>query len=890
MVDIFDNLIDGKKIQRQTTSKPQGINLQEAKYIYNVMSDIYFTVRNATKQLGIDEAISNRKSGEMVIEQMRNVKKTAFEPVEKIFLNADRLARKYTGYDANSELYRHIKELNKGSRKKDMFVMKSEKMFAEYVDEHRKEYTDFVGKQIEVKYKDNAGNDKTVKLTKAQALEIIMCWKRELQPNSNLSHLQLGGVTIYDAKALSKGKYIVSQDIHNVNPSLIVALQNEMGEFENGYRAIAEKFFNEVSKDAINETMQVLKHRNVANSKYYIPFAVDRNYVRGEIEGLKYDSTLENKGMLKDTVVDAPQPLLISGLNLTVANHINEVGNIYGLAIPIRNFNKMWNVQMKGRDKSTPIDSVKNRIEKTWGKDSVKFFEQILTDLQTKNKNRATEKEINSLINKVRSNMISTALVGSISVVIKQAASYSTAGVMLSQTFLNKALAKYSAKLAKPSYYKNLCETIDKYTAQHYNRRKGLSMVEVADMNNSIISQKLPTALNPAKWIQGMDCLTTALLWKACEEEIKAKNKNIEINDEFYKQVASLYDDVIENTQPMYDIMHRAEVQKTNNQLIKSVFMFKTQPLQNSGIIYDSLHNAKVNGDIKTLAKALLSQSQSALIFATMTFLASLALHKRKRYTDENDEVTMDSILQQILTDAGGVGINLVLPLGGDIVSNLLGNIESGSSYDVLSDNVVSVVNDFFSAVSDLTTFCNKEIKDAKYREMNKNKLIDALYNVFVSGAGLFKGIPVKNIMNIKDGIVSYLNDITTGTNSFFESDSNSRENKDLAISYGNYYNAGKMDKANEQLKAIYIREKNKQIEKGEDEYSAGKKAMAKVRTTLSYTYKEDYQKACFDNDEAEKNRIMKMLYDSGYMVYEHKTLYTVLKEWEENAEEDLAK
>lgn len=88
----------------------------------------------------------------------------------------------------------------------------------------------------------------------------------------------------------------------------------------------------------------------------------------------------------------------------------------------------------------------------------------------------------------------------------------------------------------------------------------------------------------------------------------------------------------------------------------------------------------------------------------------------------------------------------------------------------------------------------------------------------------------------------------------------------------------------------LYIREKNKQIEKGEDEYSAGKKAMAKVRTTLSYTYKEDYQKACFDNDEAEKNRIMKMLYDSGYMVYEHKTLYTVLKEWEENAEEDLAK
>lgn len=900
----------GKKIQRKN-GKNLGLTLEEATDIYNILHDVYYTIKDATRQLATADNISNYESGCKVIADNNNLtdkQRSALIAVESQFLSAMRLSRVYTGYNHDSELMRHMYALEEGARKKNMFRMTAEKPIIEYAEKNAKAFDSFRHDVITVEYETNDGNTKTVKMTKSQGLQILMSWSREHQPNSNLSHLERGGVTLLDPEQLKKGNkkkaFERRTTIRNVNMSLISAIESKMGEFEHGYRKLAETFFNEVAKEYINETSRILKHRDIATSDYYIPFSVNKDFVKNEIDGLKYDATIEGMGMLKSTVRNAPQPINISGVEQVISRHIEDVGNIYGFAVPIRNFNKMMNIKQFETDSngnSVPVTSVRDSMRNAWKSDApVKFFEQVTKDLQTsRSAKNATEEVINDLISTVRQNMITAALVGSISVVIKQAASYPTAGYILSSSSLNKALGKQLGGVLLFKNYSNIIDEIDKYTATHYMRRIGLSSMEIAELGESWISKKLPTKLNPAKWIQGMDCATTALLWEACKEEIngnyrKAGNASNISSEEYFKEVANLYDKVIEQTQPMYDSLHRAEVQKTSHEGFKSVFMFKTQPLQNSGIVFDAVQDAVNNkGDkqlTKNVVKAVSSQIVSAFVFAAMTFAAGLMLRKKKRYADENDEVTVSSIFSRIMTDTGETLFGVVVPIFGSEIITGIEDSFTGKSNDILTDNVVQMAVDFWNSGSSFIDTSVKAIQQAyDGGGFNGEKLFVAFKDLAIDGLALFKGIPLNNYLNILNSVTSRITDMFTGHNSFFGSSSD-RQPKEYALSYGKLYLNGNTEKANQQLAALYQEKYDEQIAKGKTSSEAQKAANTSVRTALTNAYKLEYQKAFYHNDKAKQEEIANILLASGYMKWDGKSLSTVLSDWRKSAQEDIEK
>ena len=63
---------------------------------------------------------------------------------------------------------------------------------------------------------------------------------------------------------------------------------------------------------------------------------------------------------------------------------------------------------------------------------------------------------------------------------------------------------------------------------------------------------------------------------------------NVKGISSYWKQVAELYNRVIMDTQPMYDVLHRTELMKKNNKFISGLLMFKTVPFQQFGIVADS--------------------------------------------------------------------------------------------------------------------------------------------------------------------------------------------------------------------------------------------------------------------------------------------------------------
>lgn len=910
--DYLDDRLEGVKIKKQTQGESliEGLTHEEAKEIEQIVKDVYNATRDAVKQIGRQDAITNYESGLRIINQTRelgDVKLNVMDSLLDQVLSPMRLMARYTGYNADAELMYHINALNEGTEKYNMFKMLAEKPLNDFIKENPKEYENFKNDVVEIKYRDNKNVVQTVKMTKSQGLQILMSWTREHTEDSHLDHMERGGVTMLDAEQISKGNYEKAfaqrKTIRGINLGFISAVQSQMGEFENHYRELAETLFNEVSNAYINDTSAILLHRDIATEKYYIPFAVNKDFLSTEIDGLKYDATIVNKGMLKATKRNAPQALNIAGLDSVISKHIRDVGQYYGYAVPIRNLNKALNVKMFETNENgnkIATDSVRNALRETFNSDKpIQFIEQVMTDLQTSRKsNSQTEKAINKIVRAVRDNMITSALKGSVSVVIKQGASLYTASSILSMRSVSVGAVKGIQQIARKGGWKQLTDEIDAHTAGHYMRRIGLSSMEIEAMKDSWLGKKLPTALNPAKWIQGTDCITTALHWVATKEEVsrlyKEQGKADQIgSDEYFDEVTKLYDQILEETQPMYDSLHRGEIQKNSNELLKSVFMFKTQPLQNTGILYDAIMDYQANKGNeslraekkKKLAKAVSSQMVSAFTFVAMTFIASLALHKPERYKDENDEVTLSSIIKRMGIDWLETGASVLVPIGGSEIASYIENQINGKDYDFASDNVVSMLNDFTSSIGDFNEKCIVALAKG---EFDLGEATSAFWGLSVDALALFKGFPLKNYGNIINGVFKNIGDAISGNNTYFGSEGGRKGSE-----YANSYDAlidNNPEKAKQQLETLYNEKYEEQIAKGESTTEAKKKAQTSVRTALTTQYKKEYQKAFLNNDRDKMQKISKKLQKSGYMKWDGKSLSTVLGEWTKSAQEDLSK
>ena len=900
LAQLLDNRLeqlDGRPITKKT------ISLREANDIYNVLFEIYHTVQDATKQLGREDKRTNLSSGAQIDEDMKGAKKfadkTKLENYKDKFksnvLNGVRLSRYYSGYNDNSEIMYHVNALNEGQRKANVYKMNAEKKFLELTEKRKKDYKRSLSEVVEVKYKLNNGKDASVKLTRMTALQALMTWTRE-QTSSNLVHMERSGMVLPDADLMAKGKVKEALEkstrVDRVNTSLVVALENTLTDFEQDYRAIAEEYFNKYAKKAINEVSNVIKHRSIAMSEYYIPITVDSNYLVNELEELKFDATLEGMGMLKSTVPRSNLPIIMTSLNNVIARHINDTSKLYGLAIPTRNFKKALNVSFTDTNENgdkIKTGSVRDTIKQVWGDRANDFFNRLIADLESsRNKDNNANKDIQKAIGGLRKAMVIKTLTGNISVVIKQAASYPTAGLYLNTSSLMKELAK-AANLVKPGNYQKLIDEIDEHTAQHYMRRLGMSQPEINEFLNSW-ARNIPTALNPAKWIQGVDCLTTALLWNATKEDVKSqyqKSGKAVNTDEYWKDVTDLYDKVIEDTQPMYDSLHRSELQKNTNEVWKSVFMFKTQPLQNTGIIYDSIGNAmahpKDKAAFKTATKAVTSQVVSLSVFAGMSFAAALLLNRLRRYKDDDGELTLESIMKTIFHDMLINGAGVFEPLfGNEIAEFIESTITKKGRYDTFSMPVVDMLNDTISAIQTTYDEVVKDIDRVKHGvPINTEKLFQTFKDDLIEVTGLF-GIPAQNISNLLNAFLSRV-----GINILAQQDN--RRARDYIKSYGDNYLNGNTEKAKEQLKTLYKQEYDKNILKGKERDEAHKAAFSSVRSKLSSTYKLDYQKAFLSGDDKTQTDITNILSKSGYMVFEKsRMLSDVLSDWRENAKKDV--
>ena len=845
-----------EQLAKRLGGKPvRDLTLTELQDVHSVLRDIQTMLRNAKYQIGQAERITNYAVGESIIRDMekipeRTVAERAMDTTSRLTISTLRNIRRLTMYNDNSQLVRLFDALNDGIKKKNRFMMECDKLFERFLGKRFRKAAGLIKSY-------NVGT-RTFKMTEMEAIQLVLTWEREA--HGETSHLAKGGFIIPNHYLLKKGKFkdafLKGTTYSHVQQSEIDAIQRTFDKWALDYKAaVKNEFFNGIAKNAINNTTLQLKGRAVALTPDYVTVEVDKNSVVTELEGVKLDATIEGMGMLKSVVKGASNPVIIRGVHSLVESHIERVGQLYGLAIPIRNFNKAYNVKTVDG-----TSSVRGAIGKTWSAADLEMIEQAISDLQTPRKRADV---FDKIVRKATSSFVKAKLLSNISVTIKQAASYSTAGLYLSQ----KALFPYQTTVVglfvsnKSKFAKKLFAEIDEHTAEHYIRRKGMSMQEVntiAKDNSKIVrgmDEYLPDAANPLKWIQNMDVATTAALWLATKKQVALDGMKT-TDPGYWDAVTSLYEKVIEETQPMYDTLHRPEVQKTPNEIVRGVLMFRTQPLQNTGILYDAfgeLNQAVKSKDAewvkrarKKAAMAVGSQLASLAVFSVMTLLAAAARNRLMRYLDDEDELTIQSIMLRVLGDMATNGAGLLIPIGGNELAELVERQVTGSSYGgEFSVSVVDMLNDYIDQFGK----CWKDVADLN--NGGREKLPTDLRDLSIDTAGLF-GIPAENVFNIIRGVVGNISDTFSEEPVHWATDNPDPNVVAIKAAFDN----GHMDTAKDKIVELIAFK----VKSGKTE----KEAASSVRSSITSYYKPLYLKALRNGDKEEMRRIASIIKASG--------------------------
>ena len=854
------------------------LSKSEMQNVYDIVKGISKSLQNAKTLIDSNLKTSAHQSAVELIKQQGKTKgngRTPFGLFDYGLLNSMRYVNLISEGNKDGVLNILFDELNRGARKKDFLTMKWQKPFENLIREDHKSYREFREKLIDTPFVNVKGE--TVQLTESQIVQLIMSAKRE----QGRKHLAGGGFVAVDTKRLLKGKSGAKTKgniVENTADTLIdqiVELSNNLSPYAQKWMSLAENLFNnEVTKE-VNNTSFMLKGYKIANEKYYIPLMADKDYTATQLEGVSMDKTIENAGFTKAVNVNAGNRIVIDGIDQVINRHIDTVSNYVSLAVPIRNFNKVWNGQTSKYYDSEflqDIDrqklSVKEVVKNKWGDRAATLIENTVSDLQS---SRAGHSEIGGIYNKILSNEISATFLGNLSIVLKQAASYPTAAAVLSSDSLLKG-SKGFAYIPSSKRLQALFDEIDEHTGAHYKRRIGMQTEELAALMRSAkgfqgkwLNSELGM-LHPAKWIQAMDVQTTAALWIASKYEIEKSKKFTEGSSEYWQAVTDLYDEVIEYTQPEYDVLHRAEIQKNTNPIARTFSLFQTQPLQNSGLLYDgyrevmwakqrlSEDNSEVNKEALKQArtkqrKAVWAITSASATFAAFSFLATfLVLHKTKKYRDDDDDVTARSVLSAIGKETAETILSAYLPILGsyaiDIGSRFVAGKESGVwyDYDYIENMGLSAINDILKGGVKLALTVDGAFKgDKTFKDVAASSK-DLLIQV-----AQMNGVPATNTLNLYNSVTAYYKELIKHDCDLWDYNTQSMSSKELLTKYVEYKNEGNGEKAKE-FKQKWFKSNSDKTEKDFNSYIASYLAENEPKIAKAVQYRNELNTSKYEN------------------------------------------
>ena len=713
--------------------------------------------------------------------QKRDKLRDALTKYNLDMLGAKRVFRMLGGYTKNSQMERLANMLNDGQLRQTQILVEGTKLFDNVTGKaNEKQMRAFAGpgaELVDIGLKDTKGN--AVPLTHAQLCSLYM----HLRNKDSLNHLMNGGMTLPDVKLYHEGKIerayqmgqtvqigmLMNADGTPMADNILQTVEKALTKYDRAWIEDMKGFFGSYTTNLINETSMKLVGFQRATVQNYYPIAVNKSQLASEIEGLKHDATIEGRGFLKERV-QSTLPILLEECSSVVQRSLRDTAAYAGMAAPIRDANRILNADVELRDGVKKLKS--GIIKEHWGQDAANYIDYLLTDLQSSQRKRTDS--IGRVMGKLRGNYAGAILTLNPGVAIAQAASLPTAAAVLGADTM-AAVVPFVKNLSAKQRAALEAEIAEHGDALLQYRMRGSQKGELASIGvEQAFMDKLPKWVTG--WINGMDEVTVAALWEGAKRYVERSDGLTAKDEAYWEAVNRVYQRVIEETQPNYTVMQRAGIQRSDNEITKTLTMFTTQRFQNYGILADAVgdfraqaarykaensaeNKAELDRAQKNLTRAASSQVVQTAVFALMKIGADFLLHRWDREQDENGDVTAASVwkrFRDLFTESAAGNF-----LFGSELYSLIGNAVNGTDYDVVSATNISAVNDLFAAGTKFYTLIRKDSSgmDEEELEAYHQKLLRAGISVLEYSFEI-AGVPAGNARKMLEAVKGYAEDV----------------------------------------------------------------------------------------------------------------------------------
>ena len=818
------------------------LTADQTRELSEILEKTLFIVKNENVMLGSIEDVMVDDFAEGISGELKSVRQQRkdtrfgkiFREVTSVYklntMNIERNFERLGGYNHGGCMEQLGRQLNEGQARKERIKAEGERIFSNVTGpEHAEELYHFTHDLVDIGLKTRDGKPWLV--THDVMTELWV----QLQNRQGLHHLLYGGATIADMSFSTKGlaglgeQYsetvtlgelvTIDKDGSKLNAYEISKREDTLrtsilGEIEKNLTAYDDLWISDfrelgkLTKGYINEASMTLYGVKRARVENYIHMNVDRNTLVEQNEGVRRDVSVGSEGYMK-TRQNSSKPLALVGLVKQASESIENAAQFAGMAIPLRNAEKVLNSMQGG-------ETQYGAIERSWGRAGRKYMQKAMADLSG---SKGDSEVFDHLSSVLRGNAAAAVLTGNLNVTLLQAASLPTAAAELGWGGTGASAVQFVMNL-KPSQLNGIVERAYRFGDSLLpTRLRGSSRGELSNAakeqgvfstahdgarnSQNVVLRYGTRAVNALADFAGgsigwMDKVTVASLFHGAENYVQKNlaeydltkadlpTKTMEDGSKAYQEaVMSKFRRVVERTQPNYTVMQRTGMQRSKNQMLKTLSMFSTQRQQNAQIMVSAvedlaaqwqrndqakaaLEKAKAENDAPRLAEckaaaekakadraealkrfwdAASSQIVQTAVIAGLGILVKFILHRWDDLQDENGDMTLASL-----------GGSFLYQFSNSMVSNYTGGSElwtAGESihskrvfgnYDSVSMTGFSAINDAVTSMTKLNALLDKDTGEMTEKELDD--YADSVKWAWADTAGqlmMLVGVPYNN-------------------------------------------------------------------------------------------------------------------------------------------------
>lgn len=489
-----------------------------------------------------------------------------------------------------------------------------------------------------------------------------------------MHHLTVGGIVQPEIKRNGKLKAIprgndnillTEEDIK----AIISVLTPEQIKVANGLQKLAS---TKLAEWGNNASMQVYGYRKFKEEHYW-PIKAAKDAVASSVEKDADNArSIKNMGSAKALTPNASNALDIGGAYDVFAQNASDMIKYATLLAPMEDINRLYNYRYRDSMGNLTGKNVRQVLSGVYGDAAQSYWRNLMRDVQNGMVKSASS--TTRTVERIVGNTKGAAVGANLRVIIQQPTAYCRAAVVLEPENMTKGLTKGAT--AGNGWDK----------ARKWAAIAGIKDTSGFDQGSryTISREVYGSDGNVREWLNDKsmalagkaDAVTWGKIWNACEWQVAA-NTNTEVgSDAYYRQVAELFTDVIDQTQVVDGVMQRTQIMRDSDALTRQATSFMGEPLKSLNVLmraYDAWVY-ETNPHKRSKALKQLKRSVGALLVTDVVNALAQSIVDGLR-DDDKDKNWAERILEAFTgysgdeKNAGEAVKNVVL--GGNLISNI---------------------------------------------------------------------------------------------------------------------------------------------------------------------------------------------------------------------------